>query len=30
MFDDAPKVLGCLALLLIIVAVCAGFLLGRL
>lgn len=30
MFDDAPKVLGCLALLLIAVAVGAGFLLGRL
>ncbi len=28
MFDDAPKVLGCFALLLIAVAVGAGFLLG--
>lgn len=30
MFDDAPKVLGRLVLLLIAVAVGAGFLLGRL
>lgn len=30
MFDDVPKVLGCFALLLIAVALGAGFLLGRL
>lgn len=30
MFDDVPKTLGCLALILVVVAVGLGFLLGRL
>lgn len=30
MFDDAPKVLGCFALVLIAVALAIGFVVGRL
>lgn len=30
MFDDVPKTLGCLALILVTIALGAGFLLGRL
>lgn len=30
MFDDVPKTLGCLALILVAIALGAGFMLGRL
>lgn len=30
MLDDAPKALGCLALILVAIAVAIGFVLGRL